>query len=103
MTSRLGNHDTIFAIGEASATQYEMLLTRVTDEKSKSCGKYILTVLNFRASVELHNLRQLATKLKAEIPGYGNLDYANIQNILADFVEEVEKLDVDEFLREQRV
>ncbi|KLA04815.1 hypothetical protein B4086_5773 [Bacillus cereus] len=103
MTSRLGEHDTVYVVGEASATQYEMLLTHVTDEKSKSCGKYLLTVLNFRASIELHNLHQLAKKLKAEIPGYGNLDYANIQNILADFVEEVEKIDVDEFLRKQRV
>ncbi|PGR83478.1 hypothetical protein [Bacillus cereus] len=103
MTSRLGEHDTIFAIGEANATQYEMLLTRVTDEKSKSYGKYVLTILNFRTSVELDHLRQLAVRLKAEIPGYGNLDYANIQNILADFVEKVEKIDVDEFLRKQRV
>lgn len=103
MTSRLGEHDTIYVVGEANATQYEILLTRVTDRRSKSYGRYVLTVLNFRESVELLHLRHLADRLKAEIPGYGNLDYANIQNILADFVEEVEKIDVDEFLRKQRV
>ncbi|PGT89889.1 hypothetical protein [Bacillus thuringiensis] len=102
MENKMSNQTTLLAIGEASSTRYEILLTRIQDETSNANGFYILNILNFGVSAKFHHLRNLVEQLSFEFKDLGRTDYANIQNILADFVEEVEKIDVQEYLKKQR-
>lgn len=101
MENKMSKQHTILAIGEASATRYEILVTRIQEETSYADGLYILNLLNFGVSTKLRHLRNLADQLAYDFKDLGRMDCANIQNILADFVEAVEKVDVQDYIKKQ--
>ncbi|MEC0031173.1 hypothetical protein CON01_01025 [Bacillus thuringiensis] len=86
----------MFFIGEKSATRYEIGVMKVDNENCPQHGRYIVSLLNFRECFEITDLKNTANTIFYKSKIFGKMDCVNIQNTIAENMENVPTIKIEE-------